>query len=464
MRLLRRARLAISVAFLLPWLAIALAAEDDEQVQPTGDEQVRRDSGPLMVVRIDGSINPASSDHLQRAIRQSEEAGARALLLELDTPGGLVSSTQDIIQAMLRSKVPIIVYVSPQGAWAGSAGTFITLAGHVAAMAPGSTIGAAHPVGVGGGGGAPAGEDGKAEDHAAAKAENMLSAFIKAIAEERDRNVEWAEDAVRNSVAVTADRALELNVIDLVADDREDLLRQLEGREIKMGSKTHVLVLAGAPTQDIEMPLMTRILDVLASPDVAVLLFMAGVLGLYVEMNQPGLIVPGVAGAICLLLALIAFQILPFSWVGVLLMLVGLGLMVAEAFVTSFGLLFLAGAGCMLLGGSMLFDRPEVSDLNVSFWPVLVPAVGGMGAFGALVVWAVGRSMGRRQESGVYELVGMEGMARTAIDPSGTVFIRGEYWNARSTEAIAADSPVVAERVEGLILHVRPAREPQPTS
>ncbi len=445
----RRARIALWSLCLLPWLGLGGLAG--------ADEPARRDSGPITVVRIDGSINPASSDHLQRAIAQSEELGARALLLELDTPGGLVTSTQDIIQAMLRSKVPIIVFVSPQGAWAGSAGTFITIAGHVAAMAPGSTIGAAHPVGVGPGSGSPESEEGKSEDHAAAKAENMLTAFIKAIAEERDRNVEWAQEAVRDSVAITADRAVELNVVDLVADDRADLFEKLEGREIRLGNQSVVLSLAGATTQELQMPLLTRILDVLASPDVAILLFMAGVLGLYVEMNQPGLIVPGVAGAICLVLALIAFQILPFSWAGVLLMLVGLGLMVAEAFVASFGLLFIAGAACMLLGGSMLFDRPELSDLNVSFWPVLVPAVAGMAGFGALVVWAVGRSMGRKQESGTYELVGMEGVARTAIDPSGTVFIRGEYWNARADEPIPADAPVVAERVDGLILVVRPA-------
>ena len=415
-------------------------------------------SGPILVVRIDGSINPASSDYLQKAIRTAEERNARALLLEMDTPGGLVTSTQDIIKAMLRAKIPVIVYVAPQGAWAGSAGTFITLAGHVAAMAPGSTIGAAHPVGVGGGGGpTEEGEDGQAADHSARKAENMLAAYIKAIAEERGRNVEWAQEAVRDSVAVTADKALELGVIDLVAKDRADLFAQLEGREIEVAGEPVVLTLTGAATEELEMELLTRIMNVLASPDLAVLLFMAGLLGLYVEMNQPGLIVPGVAGAICLVLALIAFQILPFSWVGFLLMLAGLGLMIAEAFVTSFGLLFIGGAGLLLLGGSMIFDQPELSDLDVSFWPVLVPAVGGMGAFGALVVWAVGRSMGRPQESGVSEMVGMHGMARTDLDPSGTVFIRGEFWSARSDEPIAADTQVVAERVEGLILRVRAA-------
>lgn len=446
--------LGLVLAGVLSLTSAAIRAGDEEEPE-------RRDRGPILIARIDGSINPASSDYLQKAIQLSEERGARVLVIEMDTPGGLVSSTQDIIQAMLQAKVPVIVYVSPHGAWAGSAGTFITLAGHVAAMAPGSTIGAAHPVGVGGGGGAAKeDEEGKPTDHSARKAENMLTAFIKAIAEERGRNVEWAQQAVRDSVAVTAERALELGVIDLIADSREDLLAQLEGWELEIAGRLQVLVLADAVIEELEMDFLTRIMNVLASPDLAVLLFMAGVLGLYVEMNQPGLIFPGVAGGVCLLLALIAFQILPFSWTGVLLMMLGIGLMVAEAFVASFGLLFAAGAGFLLLGGSMIFDRPELSDLNISFWPVLVPAVAGMGAFGALIVWAVGRSMGRKQESGVWELVGMEGMARTDLDPSGTVFIRGEHWNARSDQPIAADTPVVAERVEGLVLRVRAAGDP----
>lgn len=418
-------------------------------------EGVVRDTGPITVVRIDGSINPASSDHLQNAIREAEARGSRMLLLELDTPGGLVSSTQDIIQAMLRSPVPIVVFVSPQGAWAGSAGTFITMAAHIAVMAPGSTIGAAHPVGVGGGGGSPQAEDGKPEDHGARKAENMLTAFIKSIAEERDRNVEWAQEAVRDSVAVTAERAVELNVIDFVANDRADLFAKLEGREVKVGGEVQTLALAGAPTETIEMELLTRILDVLASPDLAVLLGMAGLLGLYIEMNNPGLIVPGVVGAICLVLAMIAFQILPFSWTGVLLMVIGVALMVSELFFSAFGLLFVAGAAFVLLGGSTIFDRPELSDLNVSFWPVLVPAVLGMSAFGALVAIAVGRTQGMPQESGVGELIGMRGVAKTALDPSGTVFLRGEHWNARADGPIEAEATVEVTDVEGLLVHVR---------
>lgn len=423
------------------------------------DAEPEARTGTLYVARIAGSINPASSDYLQRAIRQSEEEGAAALLLELDTPGGLVASTKDIIQAMLSSRVPIVVYVYPQGAWAGSAGTFITLAANVAAMTPGSSIGAASPVGIGGPAPPPQeGEEGTPSDPAAKKAENLLSAFIEAIAAKRKRNVEWARQAVREAVAVTADEALELGVIDLVAEDRTDLLRQLPGFPVEISGETFRLDLAGAPVLDIEMGLITRVLNVIVDPNVAVLLLMAGLLGLYVEFNQPGLILPGLAGGFCLVLAMIAMQILPFSWVGLLLIGLGVALFVTEVFVTSYGFLFAGGVVCLLLGGSMLFDRPEVSDLNVHFWRVLVPAVGGMALFGGLVVFAVGRSLSRRQQSGTWEMVGMQGTATTPIDPEGTVFIRGEYWRARSDQPIQAHARVEAVGVEGLELRVRPAQ------
>ena len=433
----------------------------------TGSEPAVR-GGTLHVVTISGSINPASADYLIQAIEEAQTAGAGALLLELDTPGGLVASTKDIIQAMLGSKVPIIVYVSPAGAWAGSAGTFITLAGHVAAMAPGSSIGAASPVGIGGGspGGSPApapaapGEEGQpapaAENAAAKKAENLLSAFIESIAEQRNRNVEWAKEAVTDAVAVTADEAAELNVIDFVAQDRRDLLEKTAAVSFDLAGEPTRLELADAPVVDVEMKLMTKILNVIVDPNVAVLLFMGGLLGLYMEFNNPGLIIPGALGAVSLMLAMIAMQILPFSWVGVLLILIGIGLFVAELFFTSFGVLFALGVGSLLLGGSMIFDRPEVSDLNVSFWPVLVPAVGGMAAFAGIVVFAVGRSMGRAMVAGTSELVGMRGTASTALDPAGTVFVRGEYWRARADEGpIEEGAPVEAVEVDGLELRVR---------
>ena len=409
------------------------------------------------VIVIDGSFNPASSDYLQKAVEQSENDGAVALLVELDTPGGLLASTKDIVQALLNSRVPVIVFVSPRGAWAASAGAFITLSAHVAAMAPGTSIGAASPVSASGGGGE-RGEDDTRRDVAAEKAEKFTTAFIESIAQERKRNVEWAHKAVREAEAITQEEALELNVIDLIALDRAELFEKLEGWEVQVNDETVVLELAGAETRVIEMDSMTRLFNFLASPDIAVLLVMAGLLGLYIEFNQPGLLVPGIAGAICLVLAAIAFQILPFSWVGLLMLLLGVALMAAEIFVTSYGVLFAAGVVCLLLGGSMLFDMPELSDLTVSFWSVLVPVVTGFAFFAAIVIYAVGRSMIRAQTAGVSELVGMVGRSATALVPEGKVFVRGEYWSASADEEIASEEAVEVTAVEGLRLRVRRAR------
>jgi membrane-bound serine protease (ClpP class) len=410
----------------------------------------------INVVTIDGSINPASSDYIQKAITQSESDGATALLVELDTPGGLLSSTKDIIQAILNADVPVVVFVSPQGAWAASAGTFITLAAHVAAMAPGTSIGAASPVNVSGGGGE-RDEENERTDVAAQKAEKFTAAFIESIAKKRDRNVEWAVKSVREAEAIAQDEALDLGVIDVVADDREALLEMIDGREVELNGESRALETADAEVRFIEMDRLTRLFNFLASPDVAVLLAMAGMLCLYIEFNQPGMIVPGVIGAICLILAGIAFQILPFSWVGLMLVILGLGLFVAEIFVTSYGLLFAAGVVCFLLGGSMVFDMPETSDLNVSFWSVLVPITLAFAVFAGAVVFAVGRTFARGQTAGVDELIGLQGEAQTALDPDGRVFVRGEYWNARADESIGEGEPVLVSAVEGMRLRVRRA-------
>jgi membrane-bound serine protease (ClpP class) len=416
-------------------------------------------AGHLNAIRVVGTINPASSDFIQRAIAQSSSDGAIALILELDTPGGLVSATKDIIQAMLNASVPVIVYVSPQGAWAGSAGTFITMAGNIAAMAPGTSIGAAHPVGIGApGGGDGGGEAGKKpQDVASEKAENLLAAFIESIAKERQRNVEWASKAVRESVAITADEALKLKVIDLIAANQSELLEKVNGRKVKVAGAERTLETAGAEVRHIEMSPVQRFLHVLASPDIAVVLLMAGLLGLYVEFTQPGLVAPGVFGAVCLVLGAISLQILPFSWLGLIVFFGGVGLLVAEVFVASFGLLFLLGIVCLLIGGMMIFDLPEVSDLRVSFWSVLVPAVTGVAAFGAIVLISVGRSMRRRQTAGVTEMIGLIGRAETPLAPAGSVFVRGEHWTSLADQAIAAGERVEIVAVDGLRLRVRRA-------
>jgi membrane-bound serine protease (ClpP class) len=406
------------------------------------------------VIDVDGSINPASSDYIQSAIEQSEADGATALLIDLDTPGGLLASTKDIIQAILNARVPVIVFVSPRGAWAASAGTFITLAANIAAMAPGTSIGAASPVSAGGGGGE-RGEDDKRTDVAAEKAEKFTMAFIESIAKVRDRNVEWALSAVREAEAITQDKALELGVIDVVANDRADLFAKIDGWKVDVNGEPRTLDLKNVRVREIPMAPLTRLFNVLANPDVAILLVMAGLLGLYVEFQHPGMMLPGIVGAICLVLAAIAFQILPFSWVGLLLILVGMSLMVAEIFVTSFGLLFVGGIVCFILGGSMLFDMPEVSDLTVSFWSVLVPAVAGFGVCVAFVIYAVGRSFMREQMSGVSELVGLVGRTSTALSPEGKVFVRGEYWTAEADEEISAGERVEVTAVDGMRLRVR---------
>jgi membrane-bound serine protease (ClpP class) len=413
-------------------------------------------AGHINVVTISGSINPASSDYLQKAIEQSETDGAVAVLIELDTPGGLLASTKDIIQAMLNAKVPTIVYVSPQGAWAASAGTFITLAGHVAAMAPGTSIGAASPVSATGGGGEQD-EEGHRKNAAEEKAEKFTTAFIESIAKQRKRNVEWAMRAVREAEAITQDKALEIGVIDLVAADRADLLRQVEGRKVELQGETRKLAVAGAEIRTIAMTPFTRFFNFLANPDVAVLLVMAGLLGLYIEFQQPGMILPGVAGLICLVIAAIAFQILPFSWIGLLLILLGLALIATEVFVPAFGALFAAGIACFLLGGSLLFDLPELSDLTVSFWSVLVPSVAGFALFAALAVFAVGRTLLRAQTTGVSEMLGMVGKSATPLAPEGKVFVRGEYWTAQADEEIPAGARVEVTGVEGMRLRVRRA-------
>lgn len=418
----------------------------------------------LFVVTIDGSINPASANYLIGAIDRAEKENAAAILIELDTPGGLVSATQDIIKAMLNSGVPTIVFVTPRGASATSAGTFITLAANVAAMMPGTSIGAAHPVSLFGGESPPpagGGEDGQAPGRNAVeqKIENYLAAYVESIAKERNRNVEWAGEAVRNSVAVTAEEALELNVIDLVASSREDLLATIHGRILTIEDAEHTLNVAGATAVSVEMTLLQSIFNFLSDPNVATLLLAIGAIGLYMEFQSPGMIVPGATGVVAFILLGFALQILPFSWIGGLLLLLGIALLIAELFITSFGLLFAAGVTCFLVGGTMVFDRPEVSDLTVSFWEVLVPIAAAMTVLGLFIVYSLGRTFRSQQTAGIDEMIGLVGRCETAIDPKGKVFVRGEYWNSVADESIRVGDAVEILEIKGLTLRVRRASQ-----
>lgn len=407
-------------------------------------------------VEVDGVISAATADRIEKAIALSSEEGAAALLVELDTPGGVLDATKDIVQALLNADVPTIVYVAPQGAWAASAGTFITMAAHVAAMAPGTSIGAASPVATG----QPneRDEEGERTDVMGQKVENFTSAFIESIASERDRNVEWAVKAVREAEAIGADKALELKVVDVVARDREDLLAQIEGREVEVDGEVRTLALQGLEIREIKMTPLEALFDFIANPNVAVLLVMGAILGLLLEFNYPGLFVPGAIGLTCLILAVFALDLLPFSLLGLVLMMVGVGLMIAEIFITSYGVLFASGIAVFLLGGLMLFDVPEVTPgVEVSLWSVLLPAVAGLGLVVGVVVFGLAGSMRREQISGVGELVGQVGRSETALAPDGRVFVRGEYWTAMSDEKIPAGRSVKVVAVEGMRLRVRPA-------
>ncbi len=405
---------------------------------------------------INGVISAATADFVARALAESEEQGAVALLIAIDTPGGVLEPTKFIVQSLLNAQIPTIVYVSPQGAWAASAGTFITMAGHVAAMAPGTSIGAASPVG--GGTSEDRDEDGKRTDVMGQKIENFTSAFIEAIADERDRNVEWAAQAVREAVAVGADEAVELDVVDLVARDREELFERISGMQVMVDGEPRTLQLVGLEVREIERTGLERVFDFIANPNVAMFLMMGAMLGLMLEFNSPGIFIPGAIGLGCLVLAVFAFDLLPFSYLGLVLIAVGIGLMVAELFVTSFGVLFAGGVVCFIAGGAMLFDVPEVSDVKVDFWPVLMPMAAALALVGGAGIYAIGRSFKRAQTAGVSELIGLVGRADTQLGPDGRVFVRGEYWNARSDETIAAETAVEVMAVEGMLLRVRRAQ------
>jgi membrane-bound serine protease (ClpP class) len=426
----------------------------------------------VSVIRIDGGINPAVADYVSHSLDEAVANGSAALVIELDTPGGLVSSTKDIVGSILNAKIPVIVFVSPRGAWAASAGTFITLAGHVAAMAPGSTIGSAHPVSIGGDNPKPPepespgdsdkqgkkGEKPKSRqtDYMAEKLENFTTAFIESIARERSRNVEWAADAVRNSVAIGANEALQRKVIDMVAEDLDDLLAKVDGRPLKVGRDKVTLHTKGASVERIPMGILNQIFAVIADPQVVGLLFLLGMLGLYIEFQNPGVILPGALGAVCLVLAATALQIIPFNWVGILLVLGGIALLIAEVHVSSFGALFALGLAALCWGAWLTFHVPELSDLTLPFWRAIFPAAFVLAVAITAVAWSVSRAQARPHFSGAEGLVHQLAIADSDLAPEGRVSVRGELWNAISESPARRGDQLEIVAVEHLVLRVRP--------
>jgi membrane-bound serine protease (ClpP class) len=396
------------------------------------------------LIAIDGSINPAVDDFIRESIARAKNNGARALIIQLDTPGGLLTSTRTIVKEMLGAQVPVMVWIGPSGAGAGSAGVFITLAAHVAAMAPGTNIGAAHPV-------AGSGQDVKGV--MGEKIENFTASFSESIAQKRGRNAEWAIQAVRKSVAITESDALKKNVIDIVAKDIQDLLRQADGRKVDLDGKMQVLALKDAKVTRHEMSSKQKVLNILADPNIAYLLMMAGLLGLYMEFSHPGVIFPGVIGAICLLLALASFQLLPLNYTGLSLIALGVGLLVAEMFVPSFGFLGIGGIIALAIGSLFLFDT-ESSDLIVDK-SIVFTAVGTVGAIMLALSYLVFKSQKLTQTTGMDGLIGEIGEVRVKLTPVGKVFVHGEYWNAEADAEIDAPEKIEVVGYQGMRLKVR---------
>lgn len=400
------------------------------------------------LIVVDGAINPASADFIGDSIARATTDGAAALVIELDTPGGLLTSAQTIVKALLNAAVPVIVYVTPAGASAASAGTFITEAASIAAMAPGTTIGAAHPIELGG-------QD--LTGPMGTKIENFTASFARTIARERGRNETWVEDAVRKSSAIGEDEALKLHVIDIVAPDVRSLLAQASGRQVKVaGGRLVKLELAGATIRRGTMRFGDSLLNRLADPNIMYLLMVAGMLGLYFEFAHPGVFLPGVAGAICLLLALASFEVIPINLAGLLLILLGAGLLMSEVFVTSYGILGMGGVAAFVIGSFLLVDR-AATNLAINRGIIIGAAIA-MSALILEVGYLAMHGRGRRATTGGEGLIGEIGVVRAAITPDapGRLFVHGELWRAASAVPLATGTRARITAIHGLELVVNP--------
>jgi membrane-bound serine protease (ClpP class) len=402
---------------------------------------------PVATLELEGVISPVTLRLVGLAIDRAQAERVQALVIQLDTPGGLERSMRAIVQRMMNAEVPVVVFVAPTGARAASAGVFITMAAHVAAMAPATNIGAASPVAVGGS---------DADKTMMKKAENDAAAFIRTVALERGRNADWAEKAVRQAVAITEREAVKLKVVDLVADSVPDLLEKIDGRTIKLPKGPVTLATKGAPVRPIEIGFRDRFLNVITDPNVAYVLMMLGMLGLFFELSNPGVILPGVIGGISLILAFFAFQSLPINYAGLLLILFGVVLLIAEIKIVSHGVLAIGGVVSMALGSLMLFDAPEIG-FRVSWW-VIVPSVGATAGLFLFVVAAGVRALTRPPATGAEGLIGKTATARERLAPEGQVLISGEIWRAVAEgEPVESGAPVRVVGVDGLTLKVAKA-------
>jgi membrane-bound serine protease (ClpP class) len=446
-------RLVVALGWLLAWTVAAqepattepAPEPDDEAVQPAAEEPP---PVPRVVhIRIDSAIFPVSAEFLVDSLEQADEMGAVAMVVELSTPGGLLTSTRDMTKAMLTARTPVVVYVSPSGAQAASAGFFVLMAADVAAMAPGTNTGAAHPV---------SGEGKDIEGDMGKKVEEDAAATIRTLARRNGRDVELAQAAVLESKSYTAEEALENGLIDVIAPRVEDLLVQIDGREVeKAGEERRTLHTADAEIVELEMPALRRLLAAIARPEIAGLLMALGMLGIYLELSNPGTLLPGIVGAICLIVGLYAMSVLPINYAGVALVMLALVLFLAEIKIPSYGLLTLGGAVSLIFGMLMLFKDVEPPMRMAT--ELLVAIVAGVLLVVAPLSYRTIQVRRMKVTTGKEGLVGEVGVARTALEPRGKVFVHGEIWHAVSEEPLAAGAAVEVAAVEGMILHVKSA-------
>jgi membrane-bound serine protease (ClpP class) len=444
----RRVSVPLALAFALLVLLAGVALLIGPSASSAAALAAAEDAGAIWVTEVEGIVDPALAGYLVKTMEQAADAGASALVIQLDTPGGLDTSMRDIIQAEIDSPVPIVFYVYPQGARAASAGVYILMGSDVAAMAPQTNLGAATPVSL----------TGDMDETMQAKVTNDAAAYIVGLATTHGRNAGWAEKAVREAVSLPAEDALEQNVIEFVAADLAALLEAIDG--YVTAPKNVTLHTAGAPIKEVGMGWVARFLHAIANPDIAYVLMTIGILGIIMEFSTPGLGASGIAGVIALILAFYSFQVLPVNIAGIALVVLAMILFVAEIKIQSHGILGIGGAAALIAGGLLLFDTASTPFLKVS-WPVLIVVAVIVFLFFTLVVGKVAQAMRRPHATGVESMVGATGVVISPLSPQGQVRLRGETWRARTqTGDLLRDGPVEVLRIEGLTLIVRPLSNP----